>query len=459
MQEKGSLQLFEEFHASLTEFITHYRTDHPTLLNIEIHCLKTLESIASELGHFLRDKSSPEKFTFDKYEIFITRIESVKPPQETVKTQKSTGFLGIIGASESSEKVTVGLHNAMNRLMTNLTAKAVEAKAKAKETSEKTRSSEKTHPLEEKKVPNETDLRLANLEQRMATAEERAYERGRKEEREEIIRRVRQRLTGPQQQQMLLLLEDAKSPETINSSSMSSFNSSSSSSSSTSSTSVPMSSTSSTNTATSSTSSTNTATSSTNSPVPVVFSTISEIKEDTQEAKEAKQHIDKIKFEPIEQLVTFHSNQVSEREKIIARWLIFELMSYEHNPANTQTLSTQTISSIFQGIKEQLLKRCGLDVAQLSNLNHIFEMGLKNHNVVTTQALSAEKLIAFYKLTSESAICLPKDITASNYFGSRAARLKGQNVEATTKESYVDNAVKKLNDLMLGASTSQMKKN
>lgn len=404
MQEKGSLQLFEDLHTLLQDFVRNYMADHTNPLAIETQCLNKLRSIAGELAGFLKDKSSPEKFTFDKYETFILRIESIKPPQEITKTQKSTGFLGIIGASESSEKVTVGLYNAMNRLITNLTAKAAEAKAKVEKTSEK------TPPLEEKKVSSEIELfkqQLATFDQRLIASEQRAFEEGKKAGQVEIIQYIKGnigRYMNAQQQKQVLLLLDAKSSEATSS------------------------------------------TSSTSSAVPVMFATVSDIKDDNQEVKEAREYIGNAKFEPIKKLVTcYNLGQASEQEKIVAKWLIFELMLSKYN---------QTISSIFEGVKLQLSTQCSLNVADLPNLNSLFEAHSQSHDAVTTQVLSAEELAKFHKLTSRTAIYLPQDGTASNCFGSQAARLQGKSVPVVTKEDYVKNAVTKLNGLVKSASVN-----
>lgn len=411
MQEKGSRVLFQDLHDLLKAFVQQYR-NNSDLLKIELGCLRKLETIVNDLNwrlqkekksekeaigndlnSLLQTEQEPEKFTLNIYQSIIFCIEAAKPPQQIVTIRKSEGIFGL-GASQIEEKTPVALYSAMTRLLNTLDERIKEFKALEK--------------AEKVETPSEIQVfkqQLANLAQRMDLSEQRAYEEGKKAGQAEVIQYIKGnigRYLNAQQQQQVLLLLDAKSLEATSSSS------------------------------------------STSSAVPVVFATVSDIKDDSQEAKEARACIGNTKFEPIKKLVTFYnSGRASEQEKIVAKWLIFELMLSKYN---------HTISSIFEGVKIQLSTQCSLNVADLPNLKSLFEAHSQSHDAVTTQVLSAEELAKFHKLTSRTAIYLPQDGTASNCFGSQAARLQGKSAQVVTKEDYVKNAVTKLNGLVKGAS-------
>lgn len=406
-QERNYVKLFDDLHSLLKDFISDYRTDHPALLPIETECLKKLSTIASELRGFLQDKSSTEKFTLSKYEAFILRIESVKPPQEITETHKSEGFFGI-GASQTQKKVTIGLHNAMSRLLISLEKKAANEEALEKKGNETTK--EAPEKSQKGQISSEMELFkkevLVEVNQQLKASLKDAYEQGRnegkKEGQQELIMYFKQHIGNyldfPAQQKVLLLLE-SKNP-----------------------------------------------TPSSNTPLPAVFSVpnITEtpvIKSEDDEVKKAREWIGDAKFEVVKGLMTLHnSKDTSEQEKSIIKWTIFELMLHKYD---------QPISSILDRIKTALSNRCNLEINQFPSLYKLFEANSQNQDGATNQKLTVKELTAFHQLTGNLATYLPEDTTASNCFGSKATILKKGTIPTknTTEEDYINRAISKLNQL------------
>ena len=430
MNERNLVHLFTDLREVLNGFVTTYRTDHPNLLAIETQCLDKLRTIVDELNFLLKDQLSTEKFTLNKYEIFLLRIVSIKPPAEIVKKQKSNGFFGI-GASESEEKIPVPLTNAITDLL-----KTLKEKQEAEEkqiASEKKFQSGKSSKLEQAdKVPEKIgsssnkmeimEAHLLKLTQRFEEYEKRieasekqikesqkmieqayengnkeGYESGKKDERGRLMIGFRDALKclgyhPDQQQQIFLLLENGE-PKASESG-------------------IPV--------------------------TPAVFKNITnvvptepKIKSEDDEEKKAKDWIGDVKFPVVKKLVDLHNlSHVSKVEQLVAKWVIFELMFHKYD---------KRISEVFADIKKLLPTLSSV------RLNNLFETYANyNQDSISNKKLSPDEYKTFHQLTKNEGLYLPFDGTATNCFGTYYKNLKEGETGYTTEDMYGKNVLEKI---------------
>lgn len=416
MQENILLSLYEGLHKSLIDFISDYRADHGNLLPEESASLTKLATIAKDLNALLTTSPSPKDLkTTATYERYIGRIQSVQPSEFVKRIHESGGFLGSsLGASKREEKLFVPLYRSMQYLIPNLQKSLLpivleeQRKAQSAIALEEERTKQPAKEDSEKNPEIEAiKKQLANFNNRLTASEAQiaearvqgeqvGFEKGKQAGKQELIEYVKKHLylLADNPQQNLLLLLDGKEPV------------------------LPQ---------------------STSAPVPNVFTKKSEtpvIKTETDEENKAREWIGDAKFPVVQQFMSFHnSKNVSEQEKIIARWVIFMLMLHKYD---------QSISSILGKLQEALQDKCKLDITQLS-IKKVFDANAQIHDSVSTQQLTEKELRAFYQLTHEkTATYLPVDNTASTCFGSKAAIMKGQSVKETTEEDYTNKVIDKL---------------
>lgn len=405
MQEQRPIQLFKTLQTSLKDFIQAYSTDHKDLLPIEKQCLNKLETISSELNRFLQDTLNPEKFnSWYKYDAFITRIASINPPSTITQKESSSGFLGI-GASKKEATVSVGLHAAIDRFIKqheitqNDWKKTFETKSPVKE-KDPIKTLEQT--LTNKFSAQFTGLntRINNLEEQTKTAYQEGFEKGKEEGRQAMVvymkKQIEQYLDPSQQQKILLLLE-GKIPETLSNE-------------------TPA-----------------------NSFRTVFSKPLDEPKvtDEEHDKEKAEKWIGIAKFPVVEAFTEkLKSNQLSEAEKTVAKWVIFKLMKNKY---------AATISTVLNDIQVKLKSTFG----ELKNLTPLFAIYANAQDGTSTQNLSAEELTAFQQLVGKDALYLMQDGTACNYFGSHALQLLGllKDRTLTKEEVYEKNVFDKLANL------------
>ena len=420
MNERNLLHLFTDLQEVLTSLVTTYPTDNLNLSATETQCLGKLKTIATELTVLLKDQLSIGKFTLNKYETFIDRIGGVRPP-EIVKTQKSSGFFGI-GASVNQERISSPLADRIKKLLERLDATL--KTERERENKEREKASEKSLRTEEmpreKEVVSEKSLRveqtgsyvvekptlpstkmeeieqkLMALTQRVETSEQlikQAYQNGWEQGRQKLMLQFRDALKcleGSQQEKILLLLQNGEPKAKLEISAL-----------------------------------------------PAVFNSEGpKVKDEDQEKQKAKQWIGDAKFPVVEKLVDLHNlRDVSKIEKLVAKWVIFELMVHKYD---------QSISGILDAIKNQLSN--SYDLTKFPHINAIFETDSNsNQESISTQKLSQKELDVFFQLVNNQGFYLPQDGTAANYFASHLKQAKEEKVTLTTKEQYRENVVGKI---------------
>jgi hypothetical protein len=396
MQEQNPIQLFKKLHTSLNDFIKDYRRDHSSLLRVETQSLNKLEIICQDLKAFYEQDPREEKFTWDKYASFFTRILAVSPSETIVNKKESAGFLGI-GASKTEETVKVALYGAIDSFVNQRTIteadwqKRFEAKSPVKEkNSLKTLEETLTNKFSAQFIGFNT--RINNLEEQTKTAYQEGFEKGKEEGRQAMIVYMKQRIgqyLDPSQQQQILLLLEGKVPET-----------------------------------------------SANAFQTVFAKPLDEprVTDEEHDKEKAEKWIGTAKF-PVVKAFTekLKSNQLSEAEKIVAKWVIFKLMKNKY---------AATISAVLTDIQVKLKST----LSELKNLTPLFEKYANAQDVTNTKNLSSEELTAFQQLVGENALYLVKDGTASNYFGSHALQSLEllRDKKLTTEEKYDENVFQKL---------------
>ena len=324
------------------------------------------------------------------------------PDKKIVIVRKSSGFLGI-GTNQRHETVGVGLHYPMFDFVERL--EQIHSKAVAQE-----EKLDKRPNLDVRgqnfSIPSEMDSikqQLMQLNSRVALTEQQvaqSYERGKEEGKQEIITYFKKQLLHcefPQKDQLLMLL-DSKLMEVSNASF------------------AP--------------------------PTPIMFAqpySPAVKNEEEKEKLKAEKWIGKPKYSVIAKLVDLYfSPKILELEKIVAKWAIFELMLHKND---------YTVATILENIQSQLLSKCRIHMRQLPSLDRLFSEHAEIEDAVTKSPLSQEEFTAFYQLTGKNALYLPQDGTATNCFGSNAARLKGTSNLLVTEVDYVKNVVDKCKPL------------
>lgn len=460
-EKRCSVSLFENLSTSLVRFIKAYPGND--LTPNEKPYFKKLETVNSELVAFLQDTSTNEKFTSDNYDIFILRIQWAIPPSIV---KKSNGVLGI-GASETTTLTAFG--NAVTRLLTDVekAKQKIEEAQKVSEKSEKKTISEKSkepddvsqkassstssgmesmqnqlmalaqqfkdsqeqakkQAEESKKQAEDSRRQVENLEKRIDDSNkqaedsqkqieslerrvddskkkmeeskklvQQAYQNGKKEGRQETITFLRgvvgKYLDYNKQQELFLLLENGDMPSEIRAVTPEIFK--------------------------------DTTNSKKSEP---------KISNEDQEKEKLRKSVGDEKFAVIEKLVKVHNlPNISKIEKLVAKWLIFELMfGRKEKISNAFSITLRECSTLKEGLPKY------------PQLKALFDTYLAyDQDSVSNKDLDENDYLLFHQLTKGdgkgNGLYLPYDGTAAKCFGSYWKQKKGEtNFEFTSEETY-----------------------
>lgn len=169
------LNLFREFHSSLTRFVANYKRDYSDYTSIEAErsSIEKLEVIIGELDAFIRSSGRTQpphgELTLVRYDEWVQRFESVRPPQKRFVEASEGWFL-----SKTIKQTEV--ESNLFRVMTSQAATFRDMKTTAIADNEREQARLARERAQVEEQARSKDLELALEKKRKAEAETKRLE-------------------------------------------------------------------------------------------------------------------------------------------------------------------------------------------------------------------------------------------------------------------------------------------